>query len=334
MLRLSRGAVLPFCVFLLALSVPEATGSLRVATTLYEDLRLSDLVVTGSIIAEADQNGFISFDLAVDQRVHGEAKSPVISILVLGNTPNTKDGSSIVASAGVVSYVVGEEVLVFLKKHSREGAVESEVGRGGRYSMIRTLRLKDLEGEDKFMGELRQLVTTLKTSDSASRESVFLKLLSSDHELIVESAVKELGRMGSHQSLSALAGLLSHESDTVRFQVVDALRHIGGKQAIAELVSGLGDPSARIRARAASNLGWMRATGAEDQLIQVVQDPIEVESVRINAVLALGHMGSTRAIPILEEILNEEDLGKTLRGTLETTLQRLRQSSPPSSRPK
>ena len=151
----------------------------------------------------------------------------------------------------------------------------------------------------------------------------FLELLSSKNDLIVESSVKELGDMKSRQSVAELSRLVHAGNQKVRFRVIDALRQIGGKDAVSVIASALEDPSPRIRARAASSLGWMGATAIEDKVIGIFLKKDEAENVRVNAVLALGNMGSTKAIPIFEDALKDANLSKTLRGSIESSLRKL-----------
>ncbi len=89
------------------------------------------------------------------------------------------------------------------------------------------------------------------------------------------------------------------------------------------IASALEDPSPRIRARAASSLGWMGAIEEEDKLVRMFLMKDEDENVKINAVLALGNMGSKNTIPIFVDALNDAKLSKTLRRSIESALRKL-----------
>jgi len=70
-------------------------------------------------------------------------------------------------------------------------------------------------------------------------------------------------------------------------------------------------------------LGWIGAIGSEEALLRVFSAQSEDEGVRIHAALALGNMGSKRAIPIFFEALNDAKISKTLRRSIESSLTKL-----------
>jgi len=319
-----REAFLILALMILVISFPKETDALRIATTLYEDLKNSALVVAGRITQEKTNDNLTTFDLEVDNIIYGGSNSTIVSIVTRGGRVKRKDGLTMVVSSGTIGYAIGEEVIVFLKKISSAylGRVKSK--RGTIYSTIRKIKMEGLENRKDYVGELERIAETVGMRAIKARESAFLDLLASKNDLIVESSIKELGIMKSRQSVAELSRLVHAGNQKVRFQVIDALRQIGGKDAVSVIASALEDPSPRIRSRAASSLGWMGATAAEDKLLSIFMAETEDENVRINAVLALGNMGSTKAIPIFVDALKDAKISKTLHRSIESTLRKLK----------
>ena len=315
--------VLFLALTFLVFSFPKETDALRIATTLYEDLKKSALVVTGRIIQEKTDENLTIFDLEVDNIIYGGSNFLIVSIVTRGGRVKGKNGLITMVSSGAIQYKIGEEVIVFLKKTSPAYLSEVKPKSGEIYATIRKINMEGLENRKDYVGELERIAETVRMRAIKTRESVFLELLSSKNDLIVESSVKELGDMKSRQSVAELSRLVHAGNQKVRFRVIDALRQIGGKDAVSVIASALEDPSPRIRARAASSLGWMGATAIEDKVIGIFLKKDEAENVRVNAVLALGNMGSTKAIPIFEDALKDANLSKTLRGSIESSLRKL-----------
>jgi len=316
-------SVLFLTLTILVISFPKETDALRIATTLYEDLKKSALVVAGRIVQGKTDDNLTTFDLEVDKIIYGDSNSPIVSIVTRGGRAKRKDGLTMMVSSGTVGYKIGEEVIVFLKKTPSAylGNVTSK--RGTIYSTIRKINMEGLENRIDYVSELERIAETAGMRAIKARESAFLDLLSSRNDLIVESSIKELGNMKSRQSVAELARLVHAGNQKVRFQVIDALRQIGDGDSVLAIASALEDPSPRIRARAASSLGWMGARATEDEVIGIFLKEDEAENVRVNVVLALGNMGSTKAIPVFVEALKDTKLSKTLRRSIESTLRKL-----------
>jgi len=316
-------SVLFLALTILVFSFPKETDASRIATTLFEDLKKSALVVAGRIVQEKTNDNLTTFDLEVDHIFYGGSNSPIVSIVTRARKVTRKDGLTMMVSSGTVRYKIGEEVIVFLKKTSPAYSGEVKSKRDVIYTTIRKINMESLENRDNYVGELERIAETAGMHAIKARESAFLELLASKNDLIVESSIKELGIMKSRQSVAELARLVHAGNQKVRFQVIDALRQIGGKDAVSVIASALEDRSPRIRARAASSLGWMGATEVEDKLVKMFLKEDEAENVRVNVVLALGNMGSTKAIPIFVDTLKNANLSKTLRRSIESTLRKL-----------
>jgi len=301
-------------------SFPGKVYPLGIATTLYEDLKESALVVTAKVVTKKTDKAFQHFDLKVESTLYGLPGSTIVSVITAGGKLDRKGNLAMaVTVVGSVGYEVGEEVLVFLKDAPRNYSLKKDA-----YLTIRKVNMEALHDRQRFLCEVRSLVETLDIVDRQRRESIFLDLLSSRHGLIVESAVKELGNMKSNQAADRIEQLLHVGDDQIRFQAVNALREIGNEAAASAISTALEDDSPRVRARAASSLGWMRAVAEEEKLLEMFLAKDEEENVKINAVLALANMGSTKAIPALEDALGDAKTSRTLRKSIEQALQKLR----------
>ncbi len=199
------------------ITLPGTIDALRVATTLYEDLRQSHLVVVGKIVHEQPDDSRSYFDLAVGSIIYGRSQSLTISVVAVGRRVKRDEGLAMSLSTGLVGYAVGEEGLVFLKKTSPASSGKSHVEKGMNYVTVRKIKLGGLEDRQEYVDELGRLRDTVDMRDITRRESIFLDLLSSQHALIVESAVKELGNMNSQQGLAQLARLVHAGNQKIRF---------------------------------------------------------------------------------------------------------------------
>jgi len=312
---------LSLCIFLI--SFPRKIAALQVPTTVYEDLKKSALVVVGRITHKKSDTDLVYYALDVDIAIYGNLKSATVTIVVVGGAVKTNQGLTMVVSTGIVQYEVGEEYIIVLQIASASYLGRFKPKGEVNYVTIRKINTKGLEGSAEFVPELKKLAKTLEMPEGKESESIFLALLTSKNDLIVESAVKELGNMKSRRALPNLTRLTRAGDEKVRFQVIDALRQIGGDKAISVITSALEDGSPRIRRRAASSLGWMGARGSEEILLRVFSAHSEDEGVRINAALALGNMGSKKAIPMFVDALKDENISKPLRRSIESTLRKL-----------
>src|SRR5579883_159056 len=93
--------------------------------------------------------------------------------------------------------------------------------------------------------------------------------------------------------------------------VVDALDRIGDPRAAAPCRQVLKDRSADeyARAGAAKALGRLKAAGAFDVLVSILQDGYELETVRRGAATGLGLLGDQRAFVPLTHMLSRGDAG-------------------------
>jgi HEAT repeat protein len=107
------------------------------------------------------------------------------------------------------------------------------------------------------------------------------------------------------EGIPEIRKLLKHESADVRRAGVVALRELGAWEAAADLAALLRDPDPDVRDEVPSALARIRARGAVSALVESLADP----KVRLQAVKALGELGSVGAVPGLVSCLEGADGG-------------------------
>jgi hypothetical protein len=137
--------------------------------------------------------------------------------------------------------------------------------------------------------QVDQLISTLESSDAATRVA----------------AVHMLGKLGEQAPVESLVSTLRDESDIVRAASARALGTLGDRTPLEPLFHALHDSSWRVRAAAALALGKMGERAPIEELAALVND--EDESVCIAAVQALGEMGTRAPIESLTLALHDQE---------------------------
>jgi len=127
-----------------------------------------------------------------------------------------------------------------------------------------------------------------------------------------------LGRLGDSQAVPTLLeyvkGVRRGEGNDPETHVyaVWALGAIGDQSAVPELVALAGHDDPGLRKTAVHALGAFRSADATAALQTSLGDA--VGDVRWNAAAALAHRGDLSAVPVLEEMLDRERLGRGSEG--------------------
>ncbi|ENN77700.1 deoxyhypusine hydroxylase [Dendroctonus ponderosae] len=93
-----------------------------------------------------------------------------------------------------------------------------------------------------------------------------------------------------------------------RFRALFTLRNIGGPLAIASIEKCFADESALLKHELAYCLGQMQDTAANPILVKVLKDEAEHPMVRHEAAEALGAIGSSDMVNILERFKNDSSV--------------------------
>jgi HEAT repeat protein len=133
--------------------------------------------------------------------------------------------------------------------------------------------------------------------------------LEDTEEIVRYEAAAALGKLGDPRGADWLSLALSDSSSFVREQAVRSLVRIG-PPAAAAMRPALEDHRPEIRNGAVVALGGMGGDRAAKLLIEKLADESETDLIRMEAMWALGRMGSEGAVVPLAEHLGNPDLAE------------------------
>ena len=117
-------------------------------------------------------------------------------------------------------------------------------------------------------------------------------------------AAASLGEIGDPRAVGALKELFREQDSLLKVYAASALAHFGMGEVQELLHQGLRDSNERVRATAAKALANPRATGSVEILIyKAKNDP--ARAVRIEAIRALGGIGTPQAVHYLRQLYAE-----------------------------
>jgi HEAT repeat protein len=137
--------------------------------------------------------------------------------------------------------------------------------------------------------------------------TALIKALKDSDPEVRGCAAESLRLLGDPRAVEPLVDVL--ETDTEHnpaYSAVLALGEIGTPRAVEALISAL-DRRKGDLSTIASQLGKLKASGAVDALIKLLEDGTEYQ--RRHAVMALGKIGDRKAIEPLKRALNDADEG-------------------------
>jgi len=134
--------------------------------------------------------------------------------------------------------------------------------------------------------------------------------LKDESEYSRRSAVEVLNEIGSPDSVKELFNVIKDDDWWVRSRAGDALAEIGGPKVVDAVVSLIKDEDEEIRRTAIEILNATKDERAADALIKATED--SDWWVRERAVDALSKIGSTKALPRLEQMLGQDSKTDTV----------------------
>jgi HEAT repeat protein len=133
--------------------------------------------------------------------------------------------------------------------------------------------------------------------------------LNDDRWYVVRNAIAIIGEIRSQDSLAELSLLLQHDDIRVRRETIRALSKIGGKRAIKVLLQTAVAEDQDIRRQAILSLGAMRATAAVPTLLVLLKlkgwSQREID-LKKDTIRALGEIRDPEATPALVKILKRK----------------------------
>ncbi len=118
-------------------------------------------------------------------------------------------------------------------------------------------------------------------------------------------AAESLGGFKERRVVEPLIAILENmeEMKSIRAAAAFSLGALKDERASASLLTALSDANAEIRLQAAVALGKLKDTKAIPRLSEIVEDPLEPDTVRDAAVAALGNIGNMAAEAVLMRAL-------------------------------
>ncbi len=174
-------------------------------------------------------------------------------------------------------------------------------------SMIAS-RLMEILADEKVASKRKLLHEILVRSGTASLP-IFYEYLDDDRWYVVRNAVAILGNIRSQESLAQLTPLLQHDEIRVRRETIRALTKIGDKRAVKILIQTAIADDQELRRQAILSLGAIRATGAVPTLLTLLkksdwsQRAIDLKK---DVIRALGEICDPEAIPELVRVVRKK----------------------------
>jgi|GEM_PF-520648 len=354
-------AATPLLVRLLDDDVPDVKRDAVVALG-----KIGDARAVPALLNLALQEPLFRFSSGETITRMGAAAVPVLIEVLKGNDPSLtleaivvlgriRDASATEAVAALLDHRFG-----ILRSHAAETL--GQIGHAkGAPALIRALadpdavvranaaaalqRVGDLRAVKpliKLLGDddadvCSRAATTLGELGDAQAAAPLLPLLQRAEPEVRAAAAEALGRLGDEVAAEPLTQLFYDADENTRLKAVSAFRRFRSASAVNPLLQLLNDTNVAIRQRAVDALGEMGNLSALERLIVTLKTDAAVE-VRMAAAKALGLLRSPKALPALEEALDDEltvrcrciaalgDIGDA--STLPALLAMLRDSTP------
>lgn len=263
---------------------------------------------------------------------------PLLLALVAGEPDEQADAASRLAAlappvwrsvepavVALLSKVRGDsraEVVGLLEDRGVLGRARADLRRRGAVQRARAAELLGAAGDERAVPVLVELLTADRAGEvrvvaaralgrigAAEAASPLLSALREQQgrgrvpPQVVAHALLRIGPAASDDVTAAVAD----DSSAVRATACEILGRIGAVGSVAALRRCLRDDgSAEVRARAARALGRLGMPSALEDLVAASAPPVPA-AVRACAVEALGELGDPRAVPVLRDLLADDD---------------------------
>jgi HEAT repeat protein len=184
-------------------------------------------------------------------------------------------------------------------KMVRSAALRALGTRGGEINVDKVAALltdPDLDVQNKAV----EVLIDAKHPDTVK---YLVAALKDESEYARRAAVEVLNELGDEKSVKDLLAAIKDDDWWVRSRAGDALAEIGGPKVVDSVVRLIGEKDEDIRRTAIEILNATKSNRAEDHLIRATDD--EDWWVRERAIDALSKIGSTKAVPKLEQMLGK-----------------------------
>ncbi|MDE0684375.1 MAG: HEAT repeat domain-containing protein [Candidatus Poribacteria bacterium] len=133
-----------------------------------------------------------------------------------------------------------------------------------------------------------------------------LEELKHPKHVVRKRAANSLGGFKERRLVEPLIAVLENtdEMKSIRASAIVSLGALKDERAAVPLLTALSDENAEIRLQAAAALGTLRDSKAVAKLSEIVENPLEPDNVRAAAVAALGNIGDKTAEDVLIRALD------------------------------
>jgi HEAT repeat protein len=127
--------------------------------------------------------------------------------------------------------------------------------------------------------------------------------------LVRKEAVAALGKLKDRKAVADFIKVLedTNESKSIRATAATSLGMLLDEHASAPLLAALDDEHAEVRLQAATALGVIKDANAVKKLVEILQTPLEVTSVRAACITALGLIGDNSSEVAILRIFRAEN---------------------------
>ena len=202
--------------------------------------------------------------------------------------------------------------------------------------------LKEVILKEEYRDVMNVMCDSLASIKTPEVKDFFINLLDNKNDVLKQIAARGLGSIGGEDILQNLMAKVENNIPTVRKAVLVAMSalglpegldrviaglkdedvdvrlsvlkcinswdgsfHIGQDKLISALIDSLADENMWVRYQAVSELGKLKIQSAEDAILDILNE--DLPPVKCSAIRALVSLGSTKAIDLLNELINDED---------------------------
>jgi HEAT repeat protein len=162
---------------------------------------------------------------------------------------------------------------------------------------------------DEGAASKRKLLNEILVRSGTGTLPVIYEYLDDDRWYVVRNAIAILGDIRSQESLAQLTPMLQHDEIRVRRETIRALTKIGGKRAIKILVQTAIADDQELRRQAILSLGAIRATSAVPTLLTMLKKSDwsqRAVDLKKDVIRALGEISDPEAIPELVKVVRKK----------------------------
>ena len=208
------------------------------------------------------------------------------------------------ASSEMTDFLVAYLLAGETEPKTRDTLVQILAFLGGRV----TNRLMALLA-DETAAQKCKLLNEILVRSGITILPILNEYLDDERWYVVRNAIAILGDIRNQDSLAHLTPLLQHEDIRVRRETIRALTKIGGNRAIKVLLQTAASDDQELRRQAILSLGAIRATGAVPTLLALLKKTDwsqRAVDLKKDAIRALGDIRDPEAIPELVKLVGKK----------------------------